>query len=60
MSPEGAAEGIVKDFAVIGSEAGFKSVVDTSLGGASITSASGYVKPPENAIASVYMHAPKR
>ncbi len=54
VSPKGAAEGIVKDFAVIGSEAGFKSVVDTSLGGAAITSASGFSKPPENAIASVY------
>ena len=54
VSPKGAAEGIVKDFAVIGSEAAFKSVIDTSLGGATITSASGYSKPPENAIASVY------
>ncbi len=54
VSPKGAAEGIVKDFAVIGSEGGFKSVVDTSLGGAAITSAGGYSKPPENAIASVY------
>jgi hypothetical protein len=55
VSPKGAAEGIVKDFAVIGSEAGFKSVVDTSLGGAPITSANGYAKPPANAIASVYV-----
>jgi Protein of unknown function (DUF3352) len=55
LSPSGAAEGIVKDFAVIGSEAGFKSVVDTSLGGAAITSASGYAKPPADAIASVYV-----
>lgn len=54
VSSKGAAEGIVKDFAVIGSEAGFKSVVDTSLGGAAITSASGYTKPPANAVASVY------
>ncbi len=54
-SAQGAAEGIVKDFAVIGSEGGFKSVVDTSLGGAAITSASGYAKPPSNAIASVYV-----
>jgi len=55
VSPKGAAEGIVKDFAVIGSEAGFKSVVDTSLGGAPISSASGYAKPAANAIASVYV-----
>ncbi|MGA9286236.1 MAG: DUF3352 domain-containing protein [Solirubrobacteraceae bacterium] len=55
VSSKGAAEGIVKDFAVIGSETGFKSVVDTSLGGATITSASGYAKPPANAVASVYV-----
>ncbi len=55
VSPKGAAEGIVKDFAVIGSEAGFKNVVDTSLGGAAITSASGYTKPPANAVASAYV-----
>jgi hypothetical protein len=55
VSAGGAAEGIVKDFAVIGSEAAFKGVVDTSLGGAAITSASGYVKPPADAIASAYI-----
>jgi hypothetical protein len=55
VSPSGATEGIVKGFAVIGSEAGFKSVIDTSLGGASITSASGYAKPPAEAIASAYV-----
>jgi hypothetical protein len=55
VSASGAAEGIVKNFAVIGSEAGFRSVVDTSLGGADITSASGYAKPPANAIASAYV-----
>jgi Protein of unknown function (DUF3352) len=55
VSPSGAAEGIVKDFAVIGSESGVKSTIDTSLGGASITSAAGYVKPPADAIASAYL-----
>ncbi|MFZ1155653.1 MAG: DUF3352 domain-containing protein, partial [Solirubrobacteraceae bacterium] len=50
-----AAEGIVKDFAVIGSESGLKSVVDTSLGAASVTTAPGYSKPPTNAIASAYV-----
>lgn len=54
-SSTGAAEGIVKDFAVIGSESGVKSVIDTSLGGSAITSASGYAKPPADAIASVYV-----
>jgi hypothetical protein len=55
LSPNGAAEGIVKDFAVIGSESGLKSVIDTSLGGAAITTAPGYAKPPAGAIASAYI-----
>jgi Protein of unknown function (DUF3352) len=55
VSPSGAAEGIVKDFAVIGSESGFKSVVDTSLGGTPVTGASGYTEPPADAIASAYV-----
>jgi hypothetical protein len=55
VSAGGAAEGIVKDFAVIGSESGMKSVIDTSLGGTPITSAPGYAKPPAEAIASAYV-----
>jgi hypothetical protein len=55
VSSSGAAEGIVKDFAVIGSESGFKSVVDTSLGGPSIATAPGYTTPPANAIANAYI-----
>ena len=54
-SASGAAEGVVKSFAVIGSESGLKSVIDTSLGGAAITTAPGYAKPPANAIASAYV-----
>ncbi|MFZ2114738.1 MAG: DUF3352 domain-containing protein [Solirubrobacteraceae bacterium] len=54
VSAGGEAEGIVKDFAVIGSESGLKEAIDTSLGGSPITSASGYVKPPSDAIASAY------
>jgi hypothetical protein len=55
VSATGAAEGIVKNFVVIGSESGVKSVIDTSLGGAAITSAAGYAKPPADAIASAYV-----
>lgn len=55
VSAGGAAEGIVKSFAVIGSESGVKSVIDTSLGGAAITTAPGYAKPPAEAIASAYV-----
>lgn len=55
VSGGGLAEGIVDRFAVIGSEAALKSVIDTSLGGASITSAPNYVKAPAEAIASAYL-----
>jgi Protein of unknown function (DUF3352) len=55
VSSTGAAEGIVENFAVIGSESGLKSVIDTSLGGTAITSAAGYAKPPADAIASAYV-----
>ncbi|HEY8304138.1 MAG TPA: DUF3352 domain-containing protein [Solirubrobacteraceae bacterium] len=54
ISADGVAEGIVKNFAVIASQSGMKSVIDTSLGGASITTAPGYVTPPKDAIASAY------
>jgi hypothetical protein len=54
VSASGAAEGIVKNFAVIGSESGIKEAIDTSLGGSPITSASNYLKPPSDAIASAY------
>ncbi|HEX3391041.1 MAG TPA: DUF3352 domain-containing protein [Solirubrobacteraceae bacterium] len=54
VSPSGVAEGIVKNFAVIGSESGVHAVIDTSLGGAAITTATGYTKPPADAIATVY------
>ncbi len=54
LTANGVAEGIVKNFAVIGSEAGMKSVIDTSLGGAAITTAPGYTPPPKDAIANAY------
>jgi len=44
VSPDGTAEGIVHRFAVIGSEAGLKSVIDTGAGGESLAHASGYAK----------------
>jgi hypothetical protein len=55
LTANGVAEGIVENFAVIGSEAGMKSVIDTSLGGAAITTAAGYTAPPKEAIASAYV-----
>jgi hypothetical protein len=55
VSSSGAAEGIVKDFAVIGSQSGIDSVIDTSLGGASILTAPHYSTPPTDAIASAYV-----
>jgi Protein of unknown function (DUF3352) len=42
LSSSGVAEGIVQRFAVIGSEAGFKSVVDTASGGPPLTQLPAY------------------
>ncbi len=44
VSPDGVAEGIVHRFAVIGSEAGLKSVIDTAAGGPSLAQAAPYTK----------------
>ncbi len=44
VSPDGVAEGIVHRFAVIGSEAGIKSVIETAAGGPSLAQATGYAK----------------
>jgi hypothetical protein len=44
VSPDGVAEGVVHRFAVIGSEAGLKSVIDTAAGGPSLAQATPYTK----------------
>jgi uncharacterized protein DUF3352 len=44
VSPDGVAEGVVHRFAVIGSEAGLKSVIDTAAGGPSLAGAAPYTK----------------
>jgi hypothetical protein len=44
VAPDGVAEGVVHRFAVIGSEAGLKSVIDTAAGGPSLAQATGYAK----------------
>ncbi len=44
VSPDGVAEGIVHRFAVIGSEVGLKSVIDTAVGGPSLAQASAFSK----------------
>ncbi len=44
LAPDGIAEGIVHRFAVIGSEAGLKSVIDTASGGPPLAQASAYSK----------------
>lgn len=49
VSPDGVAEGIVHKFAVIGSEAGIKSVIETAAGGPSLAQSSGYSKLTSNA-----------
>jgi hypothetical protein len=57
-SSTGVAFGVVSRFAVIGSESGLRGVVDTTLGGAPLTRASGYAKllsgAPSSAIAHLY------
>ena len=54
----GVAFAVVKRFAVIGSEAGLHSVIDTTLGGSSLAKAGGYSKllaaAPANALAHIY------
>jgi hypothetical protein len=59
VSPDGVAEGIVHKFAVIGSEAGLKSVIDTAAGGASLGQASAYSKltstAEHGALANAYL-----
>ncbi len=44
VSPSGVAEGIVHKFAVIGSEAGMRSVIETATGGAALAQVSSYAK----------------
>jgi Protein of unknown function (DUF3352) len=58
VAPDGVAEGIVHRFAVIGSEAGFKSVIDTAAGSPALAQATGYAKlsstAEAGALANVY------
>ncbi len=44
VAPDGVVEGVVHRFAVIGSEAGVKSVIETAAGGAALAGAAGYSK----------------
>jgi hypothetical protein len=59
VSPDGVAEGIVHKFAVIGSEAGLKSVIETAAGGPSLAHASAYSKlastAEHEALANAYL-----
>jgi hypothetical protein len=56
----GVAFGVVGRFAVIGSEAGLRSVIDTTLGGPSLARAAGYAKllaaAPTATLAHIYTH----
>ena len=59
VSPGGVAFGLVKSFAVIGSEAGLRAVIGVTQGEAALASASGYSKlagsAPTGAIAHLYL-----
>jgi Protein of unknown function (DUF3352) len=61
LSPTGVAEGIVHRFAVIGSEAGVKSVIETAAGGPALAQASGYSKllssAEGGALANAYLNS---
>jgi len=59
ISSGGLAEGIVKNFAVFGSESAMHAVIDTSLGAASFASKPGYSKPASATIASAYVEPEK-
>lgn len=58
VSAGGVAFGIVDRFAVIGSESGLRGVIETTHGGGSLASASGYskllAKAPSEALAHIY------
>jgi hypothetical protein len=59
VASDGVAEGIVGHFAVIGSEAGLKSVIDTELGGPSLARSTNYTRlastAESGALADVYL-----
>jgi Protein of unknown function (DUF3352) len=58
LSAGGVAFGVVDRFAVIGSESGMRSVIDTTLGASALVHASGYAKllavAPSDAVAHIY------
>jgi Protein of unknown function (DUF3352) len=60
LGSDGVAFAVVDRFAVIGSEAGLRDVIDTTLGGPSLARASGYAKlaavAPSGTLAHVYMN----
>jgi hypothetical protein len=56
LSAGGVAFGVVDRFAVIGSESGLRSVIDTTLGGASLARAAGYSKLTADAPAQALAH----
>ncbi len=57
LASDGVAEGIVHRFAVIGSEAGLKSVIDTALGGPSLAGSASYTKLTSTAEADALANA---
>ena len=61
VAPDGVAEGVVHRFAVIGSEAGLKSVIDTAAGGPALAQSAGYAKlastAESGALANAYFSA---
>jgi hypothetical protein len=55
LTPAGVAEGVVKNFAVVGSESGIRAAIDASLGATSFAHAPGYAPPSPDTIAAAYV-----
>ncbi|HEX3692783.1 MAG TPA: DUF3352 domain-containing protein [Solirubrobacteraceae bacterium] len=55
LTPSGVAEGLVKNFAVVGSESGMHAAIDASLGSPSLAHAPGYAPPATDTIVAAYL-----
>lgn len=55
VSPRGDAMAIVHGFAVLGSETGVKSTIDSSHGAPTLSDVPGYLRPTSDAVANAYL-----
>lgn len=59
VSSSGEALALVDKFAVLGSEAGVKSAIDSSRGAPKLSDAAGYLEPTSDAVANAYLLPPR-